>query len=220
MKYRNVLATTALLGMLAVTGCSRGALPENNEANYNGERLVRSVSRHTHDVENRVENAAERTTRGITRGINRNRQAQSGNRQNRYSGIRTNERANERANERTNATNHQERTNPINRNTRGLNRTTDNYHEENRRDFANEAHHDAARNRAGAHHNANHRNHVTDRTHRMDTPDYVLHDADYGHSIPVSLTDEGTANFFKKSTKTTEPAPSTVPNAPTTQPIQ
>ena len=203
MKYRNVLATAAVLGMLAVTGCSRGALPENNEANYNGERLVRSVSRHTHEMENRVENAAENTTRGFTRGINRNRQ-------NRHSGIRTNEvTTNESIN--TGQINRHQRTTPMNRNTRGLNRTTENYHDVNNRDFANEGRHEAGYNR------------VNNRTHRIGTPDYALHyDTNSNQSIPVSLTDEGTANFFKKSgtPATKEPAANPTPNATTPQPAQ
>jgi len=207
MKYRNVLAATAMLGMLAVTGCSRGALPENNEANYNGERLVRSVSRHTHEMENRVENAAERTTRGFTRGINRNRQA----RQDRHTGIRTNERTN-RAH-----TNRHERNNPINRNTRGLNRAEGN------RNHVAEGNYEA--NRMHNHYNTTERNHnrVSDRAHRANTPEYALnYDANYEQSVPVSLSNEGTANFFKKSgePKTVKPEMNPVPATTTPQPAQ
>ena len=215
MKYRNVLAATAMLGMLAVTGCSRGALPQNNEANYNGERLVRSVSRHTHEMENRVENAAERTTRGFTRGINRNRH-NAGNHQNRYSGIRNSQGTNGAEMNRHN------RTNPINRNTRGLNRTTEGYREETRRNYANEARYDAERNRVGERRNAAEHNRVNNRTHRMGN-DYALnYDANYEQTVPVSLNDEGTANFFKKNgaPKTGEPTTVPVPNTPTSQPAQ
>ena len=67
MKYRNVLAATAIMGMLAITGCSRGALPEHNEANYNGERLVRSVTR---NADNNDRTGTH--TRGFTRGLERN----------------------------------------------------------------------------------------------------------------------------------------------------
>ncbi|MCL2364665.1 MAG: hypothetical protein FWC71_08390 [Defluviitaleaceae bacterium] len=208
MKYRNVLATAALLGMLAVTGCSRGALPENNEANYNGERLVRSVSRHTNEVENRVENAAERTTRGVTRGINRNETNRHEHgrhdrgRQNRHTGIREGVNNGE--------INPHARTHAANRNNRGLNRAHNN-HDVNNRNFANEARHDAERNRA------------THCTHRVGTPEYALHyDTNNEHSIPVSLTDEGTASFFKKNgvPKVTDPATPDATNATTPQPAQ
>ena len=206
MKYRNVLAATALVGMMAVTGCSRGALPENNEANYNGERLVRSVSRHAHDMENRAENAAERTTRGVTRGLNRNNRHYEGARQNRHTGIRTN---------------------PHERNTRGLQRN-----HETRHNYANEGMNHAERSRTNEHNRMNGRvnervhnehNRVSDRAHRANTPEYALHyDTNNERTVPVSLTDEGTANFFKKQAepKTANPSTNPTPNATTPQPAQ
>lgn len=65
MKYRNVLAGAALVGMMAITGCSSGAYPENNEGNRNGERLVESVTRNADGYEGN-------RTRGFTRGFTRN----------------------------------------------------------------------------------------------------------------------------------------------------
>ncbi|MCL2602880.1 MAG: hypothetical protein FWD90_00205 [Defluviitaleaceae bacterium] len=73
MKYRKTLAATALIGLMAITGCSRGAFPENNEANYNGERLVRSVTGRAdgYNGYSGYDNTI-RNTRGFTRGFTRN----------------------------------------------------------------------------------------------------------------------------------------------------
>lgn len=76
MKYRSILGGIALIGLVAVTGCSRGALHENNEGNYNGERLVRSITRNA-DGE-----YGNRATRGFTRGMNRNTRHNYDNRRN------------------------------------------------------------------------------------------------------------------------------------------
>jgi hypothetical protein len=69
MKHKKTLAAAALIGLVAVAGCSRGGFPENNEANYNGERLVRSVTRRVDDVSghNREYNREHSRTRGVTR---------------------------------------------------------------------------------------------------------------------------------------------------------
>jgi hypothetical protein len=64
MKYRSILGGIALIGLVAVTGCSRGALHENNEGNHNGERFVRSITR------NADGGHGNRSTRGFTRGLN------------------------------------------------------------------------------------------------------------------------------------------------------
>ncbi|MCL2189522.1 MAG: hypothetical protein FWC16_11340 [Defluviitaleaceae bacterium] len=68
MKLRALLAGAALVGVLGITACSSGALPENNEGNYNGERLVDSVTRSTRNTRN---------TRNVTdnaRGLGHNYQ--------------------------------------------------------------------------------------------------------------------------------------------------
>ncbi|MCL2499653.1 MAG: hypothetical protein FWE90_04860 [Defluviitaleaceae bacterium] len=93
MKYRKTLAATALIGLMAITGCSRGAFPENNEANYNGERLVRSVTRNADGYTGYNRNM--RNTRGFTRNLNRQTDRYTtdntyGLNQNRHTGVRSN----------------------------------------------------------------------------------------------------------------------------------
>ncbi|MCL2202711.1 MAG: hypothetical protein FWB88_02050 [Defluviitaleaceae bacterium] len=72
MKYRKMLAATALVGLMGITACSTGAYPENNEANYNGERLVRSVTRRADSFDGGNSVDGTNRTRGFTRNISRN----------------------------------------------------------------------------------------------------------------------------------------------------
>ena len=89
MKYRTIFAAAALAGLMSITACSTGALSENNEGNYNGERLVDSVTRttrgqtnrnitennrglnhHRYDGATRTQTTYERNTRGLNGAVN------------------------------------------------------------------------------------------------------------------------------------------------------
>ncbi|MCL2404160.1 MAG: hypothetical protein FWC92_01305 [Defluviitaleaceae bacterium] len=69
--WRRILVTGMVAGMIAVTGCSSN-LPETNQGNRNGQRVVDAVNRRTDSYGlTRTHNTNERTVRGFNRGFRR-----------------------------------------------------------------------------------------------------------------------------------------------------
>ena len=69
--WRRILVTGLVAGMVAVTGCSSN-LPETNQGNRNGQRVVDAVNRRTDTYgATRARNTGARTVRGYNRGFRR-----------------------------------------------------------------------------------------------------------------------------------------------------
>jgi len=69
--WRRILVTGMVAGMIAVTGCSSN-VPETNQGNRNGQRVVDAVNRRTDSNGlTRARNTGERTVRGFNRGFRR-----------------------------------------------------------------------------------------------------------------------------------------------------
>ena len=69
--WRRILVTGMIAGMVAITGCSSN-IPETNQGNRNGQRVVDAVNRRTDSYGlTRARNTNARTTRGFNRGIRR-----------------------------------------------------------------------------------------------------------------------------------------------------
>jgi len=69
--WRRILVTGMVAGMIAVTGCSSN-VPETNQGNRNGQRVVDAVNRRTDSYGlTRARNTGERTMRGFNRGFRR-----------------------------------------------------------------------------------------------------------------------------------------------------
>ena len=69
--WRKILVTGMVAGMVAVTGCSSN-LPETNQGNRNGQRVVDAVNRRTDSYGlTRSYNTGPRTLRGFNRGFRR-----------------------------------------------------------------------------------------------------------------------------------------------------
>jgi len=69
--WRRIIVTGMVAGMIAVTGCSSN-VPETNQGNRNGQRVVDAVNRRTDSYGlTRARNTGERTVRGFTRGFRR-----------------------------------------------------------------------------------------------------------------------------------------------------
>lgn len=62
MNFKRIIAIGAVVGMLAVTGCSMNT-PDRNEANYNGERLSAAVNRRAGTTRGLFGRNARRTER-------------------------------------------------------------------------------------------------------------------------------------------------------------
>jgi hypothetical protein len=195
MKYRKTLATTALIGLMAITGCSRGALPENNEGNYNGERLVSSVTRRADGMAN---NYNRGTTRGFTRNMNRSHNVNNnrginnnlginnntrGLSQNRYNGVR----GDLGYNHTNRYTNNQNVTRNTNRNvTRNANRNNRIGHTFDYNTHTTQPGYGMELNRTR----------LNDRTHRFASDNILLEDSRNEYAVPVLSIDENeeTAN--------------------------
>jgi len=70
--WRKILVTGMVAGMIAVTGCSSN-VPETNQGNRNGQRVVDAVNRRTdsYGLTRARNNGPARTTRGFNRGFRR-----------------------------------------------------------------------------------------------------------------------------------------------------
>ena len=69
--WRKILVVGMVAGMVAVTGCSSN-VPETNQGNRNGQRVVDAVNRRTDSYGlNRAYNTGVRTVRGFNRGFRR-----------------------------------------------------------------------------------------------------------------------------------------------------
>jgi len=67
--WRKILVVGMVAGMVAVTGCS-SSIPETNQGNRNGQRVVDAVNRRTDSYGTRY-NTGPRTLRGFNRGFRR-----------------------------------------------------------------------------------------------------------------------------------------------------